>query len=418
MSSLVLLIGTNPLPNFVTANFMLSDNPDLKNIFLIYSEKTGLQQSTKEFAENIITVLCDKYDSTITQINFVLVPISDVDSAKVIRNDCSGIIESIDTNETVYLNYTGGTKVMVVHIYNLLKEGLGDRLKTSYLSPKIFRLIDDNGTMITDNLRNSIKVSFKELIKLHGFERINKDRDFNFNDSLDEFVKLIENDTLSSFYNSDGGYNRKSFLNDKDKLTNKFETLEKNLKEITISGSFLNINSKLPEDYQIFDINGKLRKHSPPKDSLKVTLRFFDGNWLEMYVGRIFQEEYKEKNNISIYCNWEIRKPEWRNISSDAKFELDVIIIRGYQLFGISCTTDDTRSLCKSKGFEIIHRTKQIGGDEAKSILISRLSRSHTLELNNELALETGSRENILVLGQEDLKHEILIKKIKTFMGD
>ena len=46
------------------------------------------------------------------------------------------------------------------------------------------------------------------------------------------------------------------------------------------------------------------------------------------------------------------------------------MLVKGYQLIGISCTTANEKKLCKSKGFEIILRARQIGGDEGKAILI------------------------------------------------
>lgn len=36
---LILLIGTNPLPNFVVAEYFLRENSNLKNLYLIYSEE-------------------------------------------------------------------------------------------------------------------------------------------------------------------------------------------------------------------------------------------------------------------------------------------------------------------------------------------------------------------------------------------
>ncbi|MGC8651581.1 MAG: DUF1887 domain-containing protein, partial [Minisyncoccia bacterium] len=52
-------------------------------------------------------------------------------------------------------------------------------------------------------------------------------------------------------------------------------------------------------------------------------------------------------------------------------FELDIFLINGYQLIGISLTTSTRQGECKLKGFEVIHRVKQIGGDESKAILIT-----------------------------------------------
>ena len=85
-----------------------------------------------------------------------------------------------------------------------------------------------------------------------------------------------------------------------------------------------------------------------------------------------------------------------------------------------SCTVSYKKESCKAKGFEVILRTRQIGGDEARAILITRSNRNQTQLLQEELVYETGgSHDNILVLGIDDLKNESLyLRKIKKFVFD
>ena len=100
------------------------------------------------------------------------------------------------------------------------------------------------------------------------------------------------------------------------------------------------------------------------------------------------------------------------------------MLLFGYQFFGISCTNSQDRALCKSKGFEIMHRSKQIGGDESKAILITFLSNQKAKDgneitpedLQKELETDTGGEGNILVLGSNDLRPNILAKKIEDFI--
>ena len=62
-------------------------------------------------------------------------------------------------------------------------------------------------------------------------------------------------------------------------------------------------------------------------------------------------------------------------------------------------------------------RTRQIGGDEAKSVLVTRLNEQPVKELQNELEIDTGgTSKNILVLGKDDFKKENLLNKLKYFM--
>ncbi len=72
-----------------------------------------------------------------------------------------------------------------------------------------------------------------------------------------------------------------------------------------------------------------------------------------------------------------------------------------------------------SKGFEIIHRSRQLGGDESKSVLITRLNENECSKLQESLEQDIGaSAKEILVLGKDDLKEKILLKKIIKFIND
>ncbi|MEW5804464.1 MAG: hypothetical protein AB1847_20415, partial [bacterium] len=57
-NNLILLIGTNPLPNFVVADYFLRINQNIQSIWLTYSEaKNMLQTGTDKQAKNLETLL-------------------------------------------------------------------------------------------------------------------------------------------------------------------------------------------------------------------------------------------------------------------------------------------------------------------------------------------------------------------------
>jgi hypothetical protein len=142
-----------------------------------------------------------------------------------------------------------------------------------------------------------------------------------------------------------------------------------------------------------------------------------DGVDFEKYIFLKLKSEFEKKltDEGEIQHNWLIKYPTWQ-----VYFELDIIILNGYHLTGISCTVSSDKQSCKSRGFEIILRTRQIGGDEARAILITRSNRNQTKILQNELAYETGGNlQNILVLGIDDLRQEeIYLRKIEKFVFD
>lgn len=291
----------------------------------------------------------------------------------------------------------------------------------SYLDGRNFRLIlDYPDEVIADDLRKEVNISFKELIKLHGFERRNEDGTNPFADTLKIFINLIENKKLDEFYEENGGYDRKLFENDKGKLAETEGQLKSNKEKIDKfkpNKVFQDIIDSMPEEYRLFDDNGVYRwglSNSKFEKTYYKTLKYIDGGWLEDYIAKILEDEFCNNTGITFNTNWEIKKPDW---SDKAYFELDVIMVNGYQLTGMSCTTAEKKYLCKSKGFEILHRTKQIGGDEAKAVLITFMDNDTRKAVQEELLHDTGvTQGNICVLGINDLKKDKLIKKIKNFI--
>ncbi len=343
-NTLILLVGTNPLPNFVVAEYFLQINPHIQSIWLIYSEENRLQSGTNNQARNLETLLQKRWSEKHKSLHMPLekVLISDVSNAIVIRNEIEKkMINKLNDSFQLHLNYTGGTKAMAHHVYLCLqKSGNKFPCKFSYLDGNNFRLIVDDYGIENDDLRQKVQIDFSELISLHGFKRVNKDKEIDFVKAEEMFQKFIDVDS---------------------------------------------------------------------KESLN------DGYWLEDYIAKMLNRKFKGQLNSGegVLQNWVIKKPEWQK-----KFELDVIMVHGYHLTGISCTIGHNKDTCKNKGFEIILRSRQIGGDNSKAILITGSNRMQTIQLQEELAIETGeSLKNILVLGIEDLRNESLyIAKIEEFI--
>ncbi|MBW4505457.1 MAG: DUF1887 family protein [Scytonematopsis contorta HA4267-MV1] len=110
---------------------------------------------------------------------------------------------------------------------------------------------------------------------------------------------------------------------------------------------------------------GIFPKPSKKEKTSEEICKWLEGIWLEDYV-------LQQLKNIQSDClldevGMSFKFPEKSGITF---FEFDVACLRGYQLFAISCTTDDTSHLCKSKLFEAYRRAKQMGGDEARVALV------------------------------------------------
>jgi hypothetical protein len=341
---LILLIGTNPLPNFVVADYFLQHNENLRKIWLIYSKTVkSFQAGTRSQAKNLEKLLQKKWEGK-RKLQFpfeTFIELSDVSNAAQIKRDIPDeMIKELKNSEGFHLNYTGGTKAMSTHVYRILEQVKNKEEKAfSYLDARKFRLIDDDkDEEIADDLRREVTITFDELFDLHGFnERKQKtDTKQNSEQKLQEFKSDIENGRIK------GG---------------------------------------------------------------------LEGWIFEDYIYEILDQNIKSKlnNNQPMLQNQLIKKSGW-----EKNFELDVILLHGYQLTGISCSLQ--KEELKLKGFEIIHRIRQIGGDEAKSVLITALKSRDTENLQNELLHDTGGDKNILVLGIDDLKKERLVSEIEKFI--
>ena len=100
--------------------------------------------------------------------------------------------------------------------------------------------------------------------------------------------------------------------------------------------------------------------------------------------------------------------------ATGVQFDLDVIAMRGYQLFAISCSTDSKKRLLKLKLFEADVRARQLGGDEARVALVCCAAEPHQIE--REMQRDLGVKGRICVFGREHLANlsEHLKHWIKT----
>lgn len=343
-NTLILLVGTNPLPNFVVAEYFLQNNSNIHSIWLIHSAENSLQAGTAKQARNLEALLQKRWGKKHEnlQMPFEKISISDVSDAKTIRNEIENkLVKKLNDSTQLHLNYTGGTKAMANHVYLCLRElQLKKTSQFSYLDGNNFRLIDDDNGVIGNDLRQQVEIDLTELITLHGFKRCNQDKDIDFGRAKEMFQKFID-----------------------------------------------------PNCKQQID----------------------DGYWLEEYIAYVLNDKFKDQLNSKegVLHNWLIKKTDWRT-----NFELDVLMLHGYHFTGISCTIGYKKDSCKSKGFEIALRSRQIGGNNAKAILITGSNKTQTIMLQEELKIETGeSLANILVLGIEDLRNEsIYLSKIEDFI--
>jgi Domain of unknown function (DUF1887) len=435
---LFLLIGENPLPNYVAAK-LLTKTPTTRTDYNQGKPVLHLVCSadTEKYATHLQIVL-DKDEYSYGD-GFIQVNPSDYDD---IQDKLADRIRKIGDNASIGLHYTGGTKAMSVHTYRAI-EILTDKWtlkpKFSYLDARNLEMRFDEkigNDQVTfkiahfnDERDSSVKTAIKErfdkssislesLLILHGikfFPRLNNPRTIVRFESLVNF--LLENyhkNSWESFrkkwqYNADDSRKlgekcllaviekAKEVTGYKPPKAENKAAFEAKLREqkiqlpniVGIEDAFNSVfaNVSLADNSEL--ILGNL----PLNESAEDFCNFLNGTWLEDYVLKQVLE-CAAKCNLGDYgSSLEIALLDNSgNARSDLPFfEIDVVVMRGYQLFAISCTLSGDHQ--KQKLFEIKTRAEQLGGAETR------------------VGLVTITNAN----GKEVLEQQINDKKIKVF---
>lgn len=365
--------------------------------------------------------------------------ITEPGNASAIREDLRRNLK-LEANETVHLNYTGGTKIMSVFAHRVLSsEAVRERASNvtfSYLDSRDFKLKFDEG-WATEDLRQTITIPMSDLLMLHDCrEKENEERapialppDWSAANGVIE--KFIAQGEVSNFVKWKNQKIRGLFYDDKDELRKPRELSLADLQEDRKDS----IRSLTPLPYPFHERAMKLFAAFPPaqawdfsegylriKDSDKEFKKkkgafvkgilYLDGRWLEKYVQQVLEDKIAEDEaNFRLSPNREVYKGE-----AQKEFEIDAMIINGYQLCGISMTTALKENLCKSKAFEILHRSQQMGGEEARAVLVTTLDEAAVLKLEEDLKTDTGGQAPLLILGAEHLPPEKLWAAIKRHL--
>lgn len=403
MNVAIFTVGSNPLPIYVVAEYLLMDQRQDKSTFpkpdyiiFVYTDETKpiYQKLTKKIRKKInhrVTIddvnLGDKERDQYTVVESVKSKLS-------LLNSSHGI-------SSLHLHYTGGTKPMSVYSYFAVKE----LAEEQNIKPIFSDLHPDEATLVvgqvcSDDLRNDVRLDVKEILQLHGMDIENA--------GTESFV-FPELDMLS--------FAKKMvpLLKKKDLVWEKIDSMKRALERYRENhGRKLNLSKdKIREQQQNFKIiNSAIDKLMPVNwnqvsnnPALFTTfIEFIHGKWLEDYLLYHLQQ-LRDQLKIT-----DLKK------SVEAKYEarpceIDIIAMKGYQLYLFSCTTSSDIKIVKGKAFEAIYRADQLGGSHARVIVVSMLpgkNRSSSLVNLEELEKDLSSfdakfNKKCKLIGCEDL---------------
>jgi hypothetical protein len=440
---LFLLVGENPLPNYVAAKTLLTEGGKPYLVFTEHTQKPAERlQEALGLGDNEMVPL-DNNESNPCEIK------------EKIRAKVKEIQDNPDNakKKQFGLNYTGGTKAMAVHAYQALLQPRLEEPQYKLKSEPIFSYLDSrNLKMLIDQPTNPVPLdipkepldfSLDKLFKLHGFTLSKPPKpDVTFPELINVLVKhksewqnwcrkvlrlearqKIElgevktaNNVVEKIFEL-GDWKNATELRD---IALPIQDLPEEITEILKQNNLVDDKGGL--SIKKIEQSGIIPKPSKSKKYPEEICKWLEGVWLEDYVLQnlkdIQQQEQKE-------IDAKVKKEEERlidevgmsfNFPENADighFEFDVAFLRGYQLFALSCTTDTEPGLCKLKLFEAYRRARQMGGDEARVALVCCYDKPDKIKKGFMSQIKD---EKVNVFGLNDLAD--LSEKLKNWIQE
>ena len=442
MNVLILLVGSNPLPVYITARYLLDETSEIRKkeqvkfpcpdrIVFVYSSGKK-QEGTEDFRTLIVESL--EKDKSIKKLEYKKKYDIDLGTDMWEYNIIySTLSEYLNYNlpdrvDSILLGYTGGTKTMSVaaskaledyyrhvtrcHIDHKVNCGLlflNPKKKT--LEKTLFQPSGMPGRETSqEDLREYFngKITFEDLFKLHGLKapKTEEDKDGYQAKNSERFDKFLEF--------KQNGQDIYGFLGSKEFQDNlcKFEN-RKDVKRDKDKARSL-IQSLLDEyGYKALDeLEAQLSR--PDKEWL---YDFLASQWLEEAVQKEISELSKEYGISQVLRH--VKPIEDKN-ANFRDFEVDVLALRGYETYLFTCTSDDgageedkecgnedgtdeknkqkknnkkgKTAYCKNKVFEGFMRANQIGGEHAHVVLVCLGSKTLGESLGKDMQLFEAAR--------------------------
>lgn len=356
---LALLVGSNPLPNYLAATVLQP-----KEVVLLHSPET------REPRDRLETAFKNKGTTVST------VCIEDATDVRKIRDACQSL-------QVDHLHYSGGTKPMAAHTRAMFGLGEAQEARASYLDERKGLLRFDDGYEIR-LAECDLGLTLDHVLALHGIKRIGTPTTVTGgpNESDVDAVRsrvFAQPELSRKLYEHFRPQGRPKSLTEAKTTPWKASDHDLNLTATTIPDPDSNWTKVLYEAWE----------------------KFLTGGWLERWTAGVIRSCLGASTpvEIGVVCQRE----------KATKFEIDVALIRGHRLYVVSCTTAHKKALCKSKLFEVAMRALQMGGDLARSALVCLLdgddgSSSFVDQLESDIASVWDAPNVPRVFGLADLR--------------
>lgn len=374
--TLILLVGSNPLPNYLAACALRPSR-----VALVHTKET------KGAKDRLRIKLARTLGEGIAIEDLF---VEDASCAMTVRRALDPLM-SRDKNRDVWLNYTGGTKVMATHARLAFSCSGGQPKHASYLDEGDInheaRLRFDDGNSKSLSEYPDIPLALDTVLVLHDIThrpREAKSPAPTIDDAREILSKVVGDTSLAEkLY---GERQRLERLGNPNKATAEPFCASR-------YGMMLSL-----EEFPTSEQLAALQNASEKKSWFKQWYGFIGGEWLEEWLGaQIHALQLAPVPEITVGVNASRGEQQ-------AKLEVDVAVIRGYRSYFVSCTTDASKPICKSKLFEVAVRSRQLGGDLARAALVCLGDDQTVSALQADIDDVWGASNTTKVFGLSDLR--------------
>lgn len=392
---LILLVGGNPLPNYVAARVLGRSEGEL---YLVHTQKSY------KIAQRLAECLAEPAEDAQLAGNFKTPPefvqVSEEDPNDIYNKVRDCVNKAHEGNEisslSVGLNHTGGTKAMSVHAYEAVKDSCRNA-QFSYLNAGRLEMLVYDANRTPRRFRaDRFNLPLERLLRLQGLKAIPSQqprRDPVQPKLAAELARLHTTNEGARAW-ADWRRNRSNGWSKLPKGQPLLHGVEAVLKELCGD-----------------DPQPECVARALGYDRLPSTANWWKGGWLEHYV---FAELQKAIAGREDTCDAWMGVKRWREDEyyGDLGFDLDVVVMRRYQLFVFSCIVSDDRQHCKDHLMEAYVRARQAGGDEARVGLVCIYP--NPMALQQEIAGDLDASGRIRVFGRDDLM--VLADRIREWL--
>lgn len=404
MRMLALTLGTNPLPCVVAWRALIADGqvPDRVVLF----SGVGKEGTASDPAEAF-----RRYAKAADGPAIEVVRLGDPwDAGATYQKVHDSLEASIRLRQDVHLHYTGGTKQMAVQAHRAAVALGITKEKLSYLDPRTFRLRYDSGTSFPEqgDLRAKVFVRIPELLQLHNLTPLRPDKTRFARTALYLLQHLGDDRSLETY--TEWVRKLKPPKGNQASVERQWPRTLPELAQLLADDAReegIQIDAGQPLNWDHISRNG----HRLSRAEQRELHTWLDGKWLESAAVQSLEPAIKALREDKIASFGMISNSRWS--AGGTPMELDVLLINGYQLTGVSCTRSLDRAdggTVKHHAFEVRYRTQQLGGDEARAVLIAPRDASQQVE--QDLRVFYGTRPHLRVFPIEDLLDKAKVRDL------